>query len=84
MKKSEQKTNAYQLLLFNDGALTDEKRLWLAVCKLEEGQDKLRRSLFREIGELKTENLSLKQMLWDLKSNNNQIDAFSDLFAVAR
>jgi hypothetical protein len=84
MKKSEQKINAYERLLFDDGALTEEKRLWLAVCKLEEGQDKLRRTLFREVGELKTENLSLKQMLWDLKTNNNQIDAFSDLFAVAK
>lgn len=84
MKKSEQRTNAYQLLLFDDAALTEEKRLWLAVCNLEESQDKLRRSLFREIGELKTENSSLKKMLWELKTNNSQIDAFSDLLAMAK
>lgn len=82
MKKSKQKLNAYQMLLFNDEGLSEEKRMWMSLCKLEEGQDKLRKRFFKELSELKKENLTLKQDLWNVRKSMNEQDMFSDLFAI--
>lgn len=84
IKKSQQKVNAYQLLLWNDEPLTPERKLWMSMFKLEEGQDKLRRSLFREIGELKKENDELKKMLWKVMESVHQPTLFDDLFVQAQ
>ena len=72
-----------QLLLWDDSQISEEKRMWLALCKLEESQDKLRKSLFREIGELKSENKTLKEQVWSLRQDQSQMDLFSDFFKVA-
>lgn len=72
------------MLLFNDESLTEEKRIWMTLCKLEEGQDRLRKSLFREIGELKKKNKELKQDLWNVRQFLNEPDMFSDLLVMAR
>jgi len=69
---------------FDDAPLTPERMLWLSLSELREGQNKLRKSLFREVGELKKENSSLRQTINDLKQNMGQEDLFSDLFAVAK
>ena len=83
ISKKKQRANAYQLLLWEDESLSEEKRMWLALCKLEESQDKLRKSLFREIGELKSENKTLKEQVWSLRQDQSQMDLFSDFFKVA-
>lgn len=79
MKKSELKQNAYQRLLFNDEALTEEKRMWLSLFDLEEGQDKIRKSFFREIGEIKKENKELKRLIVELQEFREKKDHESDL-----
>lgn len=84
MKKSEQKMNAYQLLLWDDSPMTEERKLWMSLFQLEEGQDKMRRRLFKEIGELKKENNSLKELLWEVRQSMQQKDLFTDLFAAAQ
>ena len=73
----------YEPDFFDDAPLTPERMLWLSLSELREGQNKLRKSLFREVGELKKENSSLRQTINDLKQNMGQEDLFSDLFAVA-
>jgi len=83
MKIKEQRKTAYQMLLFDDEPLTEQKRLWITLCDLEESQSKLRKSLFREIGELKKENKTLKELIWQLKSDQQQLDMFNDFFKVA-
>jgi len=83
LKKKQQQINAYQLLLWDDTTISEEKRIWLSLCKLEEGQDKLRRTLFREIGELKKENTTLKQDLWAMKQSSGQTDLFENFMAMA-
>lgn len=74
----------YEPDFFDDAPLTPERMLWLSLSELREGQNKLRKSLFREVGELKKENSSLRQTINDLKQNMGQEDLFSDLFAVAK
>lgn len=71
------------MLLFNDESLTEEKRIWMTLCKLEEGYDKLRKSLFRKIGELEKQNKELKQDLWNVRQSMNEPDMFSDLLVMA-
>lgn len=70
--------------LFDDAPLTPERMLWLCLSELKEGQNKLRKSLFREVDELKKENSSLRRTINDIKQNMGQEDLFSDLFAVAK
>lgn len=82
MKKSQQKVNAYQLLFWDNEPWTEEKKLWMSLFQLEEGQDKMRKRLFKELGDLRKENQTLKQMIWDIRQSMNQPDMFADLFAV--
>lgn len=79
-----QKQRAYQLLLFNDEPLNDERRLWLGLCNLEDSQDRLRKSIFRKLTELEKENEEIKKQIWDLKSEKQQLDMFSDFFEYAK
>lgn len=63
---------AYQLLLFDDDPITSEKKMWVALCNLEESQDRLRRALFREVTELKKENKNLTRNLRLLRLEQDQ------------
>lgn len=69
---------------FDDEPLTPERLLWMSLSEIKEGQHKLRKSLFREVGELKKENKALKQSINDIKQNMGQEDLFSNLMAVAK
>jgi len=75
-KKEEQKQNAYQLLLWNDDPLTEEKRMWMSVFKLEEGQDRLRKGIFRKIGEMEREYDQLRESIYELKAIMTQRTLF--------
>lgn len=84
MKKSKKQSVAYQLLLWNEGELDPEKRLWLSFSDLKESQSRMRKKLFKEHVELKQEVESLKKMIWEMGQNLNQKDLFSDMFMVAK
>lgn len=82
-KKQDEKLKAYQLLLLDDEPMTEEKKIWLGLCNLETAQDRLRKSIFREIGELKKENQALKEQIWNLRAKNSELDLFNDFFVMA-
>lgn len=80
MRKKQKKVNETQLMLWDDGPLTTEKRLWDAFLNLKEGQNKMRKRLFKEYSELKKENDNLKGLLWELRQSIQQKDLFGELF----
>ena len=85
MKKAEQKINAYQMLLWDNAPMTEEKKVWMTLVNLEERQDKMRRGLYREIGELKKENTGLRDLIYEIKRSLSQPDIFEEeLFLLAR